>query len=195
MWGRVRQTSLRVAQILDASRALSPTHSWKVTVPVAAGLVIASAVMATEEPRLIGFQDAQPTVARLAVHSVDSDAIRPTNVVLRDTGIRPQRPAGIMRTPAVATRNKRLTTPKKSIRQENAEGVLAMARSKREPSLVHQTASIENTLVSTEAVFVVVEGHENSRSPQPVYEIRMWRVTVWHPRVASTTQEIPRKET
>jgi hypothetical protein len=71
------------------------------------------------------------------------------------------------------------------------------------------------SVVSTDAVFVIVEDREivssdqlesdqlrsdqyqsgQTPSAQAVYQIRVWRVMVWHPVVEQVSKEIPRKET
>jgi hypothetical protein len=45
----------------------------------------------------------------------------------------------------------------------------------------------------TETFFVVVEGHESGLSNQTVYQIQMWRLTVLHPAVDSSTRVHPKQ--
>jgi beta-lactamase regulating signal transducer with metallopeptidase domain len=70
--GRIRQTSLRVAQILNADRPSVPAHSWKPAVLLVAGFAIACATGISRAPRLVGFEDSLPKAAQIA--SGPSDA-------------------------------------------------------------------------------------------------------------------------
>jgi hypothetical protein len=64
--GRIRQTSLRVAQILDADRPSAPPHNWKPAVLLVAGFAIACAAGISRAPRLVGFDDSFPRPAQIA---------------------------------------------------------------------------------------------------------------------------------
>jgi beta-lactamase regulating signal transducer with metallopeptidase domain len=70
--GRIRQTSLRVAQILNADRPSAPAHGWKPAVLLVAGFAIACATGISRAPRLVGFEDSFPKAAQIA--SGPSDA-------------------------------------------------------------------------------------------------------------------------
>jgi beta-lactamase regulating signal transducer with metallopeptidase domain len=54
--GRVRHTSLRVAEILNPGRRVS-TAGWKPALSLIAAVSLGSAVLASREPQLISFQD------------------------------------------------------------------------------------------------------------------------------------------
>jgi beta-lactamase regulating signal transducer with metallopeptidase domain len=64
--GRIRQTSLRVAQILDADRPSAPRHNWKPAVLLVTGFAIACAAGISRAPRLVGFDDSFPKPAQIA---------------------------------------------------------------------------------------------------------------------------------
>ena len=64
--GRIRQTSLRVAQILDAERPSAPRPNWKPAVLLVTGFAIACAAGISRAPRLVGFDDSFPKPAQLA---------------------------------------------------------------------------------------------------------------------------------
>jgi hypothetical protein len=80
--GRIRQTSLRVAQILDADRPSVPTHSWKPAVLLVAGFAIACATGISRAPRLVGFEDSFPKVAQVASVASEPNIALPSNVFL-----------------------------------------------------------------------------------------------------------------
>ncbi len=66
--GRIRQTSLRVAQILDAKRDPGAGRAWKPAVSLVAGFAIVCMLGISREPKLIAFSDNGPTyVARSTV--------------------------------------------------------------------------------------------------------------------------------
>ena len=55
--GRIRQTSLRVAQILDVNRAPVTARAWKPAVSLLAGFALVCALSISRTPRLIAFAD------------------------------------------------------------------------------------------------------------------------------------------
>ena len=55
--GRIRQTSLRVAQILDVNRAPVTARAWKPAVSLVAGFALVCALGISRTPRLIAFAD------------------------------------------------------------------------------------------------------------------------------------------
>jgi len=64
--GRIRQTSMRVAQLLDSDRASAPRSGWKPAVLLVAGFAIACAIGISRAPRLIGFEDSLPKSTQIA---------------------------------------------------------------------------------------------------------------------------------
>jgi beta-lactamase regulating signal transducer with metallopeptidase domain len=80
--GRIRQTSLRVAQILDADRPSVPTHSWKPAVLLVAGFAMACATGISRAPRLVGFEDSFPKAAQIANLSSAPSAASPSPAFL-----------------------------------------------------------------------------------------------------------------
>jgi hypothetical protein len=61
-------------------------------------------------------------------------------------------------------------------------------------TMVHPTGSKIHSAPVTQTIFVVIESGDNTVSGQPVYQIQMWRVTLFHPAVDSGSQP-PRKTT
>lgn len=60
--GKLRQTSSRVAHILDGSRPKGSARAWKVAVSSVAGFAVACAVGVSRAPRLIAFEGDLPPV-------------------------------------------------------------------------------------------------------------------------------------
>ena len=103
--GRIRQTTLRVAQILNADRPSAPTYSWKPAVLLVAGFAIACATGISRAPRLVGFEDGlsaptqiasgssgpsdpSPSAAFLASYSASSSSAAP-QAIGAELGITP----------------------------------------------------------------------------------------------------------
>jgi hypothetical protein len=80
--GRIRQTSLRVAQILDADRPSAPAHGWKPAVVLVAGFAIACAAGISRAPRLVGFEDSSPKAAQIASVSSEPNVASPSAAFL-----------------------------------------------------------------------------------------------------------------
>jgi len=49
--------------------------------------------------------------------------------------------------------------------------------------------------VFTETLFVVIEGAENGGPDQPMFQIQLWRVVVFHPALDPDSDRIPAKQT
>jgi hypothetical protein len=61
-------------------------------------------------------------------------------------------------------------------------------------NMVHLASSKTGSVPVSQTIFVVIESGDNTVSGQPVYQIQMWRVTLFHPAVDSGSQP-PRKTT
>ena len=63
--GRMRHTTMRVAEILNPNRARAAQPTWKPALSLIAAFAVGAVVLASREPQLIAFQDssAQPTPA------------------------------------------------------------------------------------------------------------------------------------
>lgn len=70
--GRVRQTSLRVAQILDVNRPKSGSRTWRPAVALVAGFGIAAVAGVSTGPRLVAFGD-RPSAGGASTIAISSD--------------------------------------------------------------------------------------------------------------------------
>ena len=174
--GRIRQTSLRVAQILNGRRQASDARSWKPAASLVAGFALLCALGISRAPRLISFQDSAPT---------DSIAIAPNAPVAPavNASSKTDPPAPVvqvkMNTRVVSSTLKIPVVPA-SVRSTRAK----TARN----NMVHLASSRTNPAPATETVFVVIESGSNPASGQQVYRIQMWRLTVLHSAVDSDTK-------
>jgi hypothetical protein len=88
--GRIRQTSLRVAQILDvnrnANRPLGRGRSWKVAVGLVGAFALVCVIGVSRAPRLVAFSD---DASRTAGRTMDRAAGSSTATAVTDFGISP----------------------------------------------------------------------------------------------------------
>lgn len=195
--GRIRHTSLRVAQILDIDRPAGKTWSWKAGVSLMAGCAVVLVLCTSPAPKLIAFQDSAPNgVARNAgVASIDAGiggieglsqstalGARPWNAMLQG------QTAPVVRAIAKRTVNARH-------RVEPRRAVVAGSVSTPAANVVQKFAANATPLAFTETVFVVVEGGGPGEVVRPVYAIQVWRVMLLHQAVDPGSRTIPRKET
>jgi beta-lactamase regulating signal transducer with metallopeptidase domain len=169
--GRIRQTSLRIGQILNGHRPASDTRSWKPAASLVAGFALVSALGISRAPRLIAFQDSAPnhpmTIA--ADSPVAAPAVRASSTAIP--------PAPVVQ----AKLNTKVSASKIRIPVVTASVRAARARTARN-NMVHLASSKTKSAPVAETVFVVIESG-SSASGQQVYRIQMWRFTVLHPAV------------
>lgn len=193
--GRIRHTSLRVAQILDVNRPARSRSAWKSAFSLVAGFAVVCVWGVSRAPRLITFSDsvpqsaAPPAIVALtcSVESGVSTVATTAEVRGSKAEVRPH-PARVVQT---AVKQANATTSNRSA--QNLARVADIENSRRE-NMIHLT-DFDSSVVSTEAVFVVVEGPEMGTPEQPVYQIRVWRLTVFHPAVEQVSKATPHKET
>jgi beta-lactamase regulating signal transducer with metallopeptidase domain len=191
--GKIHQTSLRVAQILDANRPTGNGRSWKPAVSLVAVFAMTCVVGIARAPRLIAFSDSgtSPVSASAIDSSVDQVAAR------RMLAATPIVPVSAKLAPQRQLRLKKATSTTLATRR-NVEGFNRMqsATAERPPaSLVHLTRANTAPVAFTETLFVVVEGTQKGPTDEPVLQIQMWRVVVLHPAVAPNSNRIPAKQT
>ncbi len=191
--GKIHQTSLRVAQILDSNRA-PKGRSWKPVVSLVAVFAMTCVVGIARAPRLIGFSErgATPVSAAAVDASVDQVAARrmlaATSVVPVSAKIAPQ---GRL----VSAKMTTLGNHRKSKAPEAPPAIQSTPMKQRSATLVHLTSANAAPVAFTETLFVVVEGTQNGPSDEPVFQIQMWRVVVLHPAVDPDSNRIPAKQT
>lgn len=205
--GRMRQTSLRVAQILDADRASVPTHSWKPAVLLVAGFAMACATGISRAPRLVGFEDSFPTASQIAKLSSAPSAASPSAAFLALPPAPSQRASESTSTPRPV--KAKLTTRPRVIPATQANSDLAQdvywsvavfdANDSADDStndanipsaqpltsdLFYLTDFSKNPVPVTEAVWVIVEGRGPSLSgagsiPTGSTVPAVYRISVW----------------
>ena len=200
--GRIRQTSLRVAEILNVNRPKRNTVAWKPAVSLVAGFAIAFAVVDARAPRLIGF-------GADAFHPASSHVVAEAS----RTSLQPSHDAAFWPTTPKAT-NASLTTssPKVEIvpanfssarvsqpsRKVQARGATIRSKASRSEvtKMVHMTSFVDSGFVPfTETLFVVIEDGGVTVSDHPVYQIQMWHVLTFQQVLKPASNKAPQKET
>jgi beta-lactamase regulating signal transducer with metallopeptidase domain len=210
--GRIRHTSLRVAQILDGNRRTSPGRSWKPAVSFIAVFAIGCVAWMSRAPRLIAFQDrdaasiVSPPSARISP-SRNAAPVIPTSepsvskaisepsvpVVQASLKLHSTRRNFQSSKHAVALRAQ--TSSPIPLRADQASPIQTGPAQASLAQTYFHLANAEATPVAfTETLFVVIEGPETGSSDQPVFQIQWWQVTVLHPAV-DPDNKIPPKKT
>jgi bla regulator protein blaR1 len=217
--GRMRHTSLRVAQILNPNRP-SAAKSWKPALALIAVFAAGALVLGSKEPQLIAFEDASsarggadagvsPAVAsasraRTPLDPIPASFITGTSI----TGTSSLKSFPHHRTfRAVNKVDANQTTPSKiasTTPSQPAPNTAAtiqtgfiieseIANSPASASLIHLATFTDAT---SETIFLLVETRDSDRSisGRSMCQIQMWRVTLFHPAPAAA-KPIPNKET
>jgi beta-lactamase regulating signal transducer with metallopeptidase domain len=183
--GKVRQTSARVARILDVNRPAPAPHTSRMAVSLVAVLAIVCAVVYSRSPKLVGFERSP----QANEYETARSSVTPSVPLM-------ERIPGLTVSPAKLTQRS-LT---RKIRTKTANAVRAAALHSKSPkaaeeSLVHLTGSASAPVPYTETFWIVVESSGANREQQQVHQIQMWRVTVLRSVSSTTSNPIPRKET
>jgi len=195
--GRVRQTSQRIAEILDVNRAKESSGAWKPAVSLVAGLAIACAALGVRAPRLVGFENGQPpsssSQALTAENSLPSYDGAPFAVGPKATNLSlPDSSAKIQSVPA-----KLSTTTSQHSRTVQVQTATIHTRASRPvaSTMVHMTSVDSGFVPFTETLFVVIEDGRSAPSDQPVYHIQMWHVLTFQQVLTPASSKAPQKQT
>ena len=189
--GRIRQTSLRVSQILDVKRQPGAGRGWKPAVSLVAGFALVCMFGISREPKLIAFSE---NVADTKVSTTIASAIpgagttRISNAAFNSEASR------------IVPTSFKVHSVHRRVRTDGHISFIRDATAKQNTGSIalHTDVRLTNAtavpVVFTQTFFVVVDGSENGLSEQPVYQIQLWRVTVFHPVVEADGHRVPRKE-
>ena len=172
--GRVRQTSTRVAEILDVNRPRGNTRSWK-PVSLVAGFALVCAVGIARSPKLIAF-DAAPYIAQ--TNSVPADIT----------------PAQDFPQFVPATRAKLNLEPVHRTPTRVRPAATHSAMSKPKPNRMLHLTSVQQAPV-TETVFLLIQSADHSSSAPQIFQIQMWRVTLLRYVAPPVSTQTPTKKT
>jgi beta-lactamase regulating signal transducer with metallopeptidase domain len=193
--GKIRQTSLRVAQILDPDRPSASHRALKPAVALVALFAVATAVSVDHGPRLIAFGSNTPA-------PVDGSVATSTSPVMQsvsgrntarafDAVIRSTQKVGI--TPA----NLVLGTGHSKFQPNVLPGIAQVEKKRAEISRSHDKQAVRLVRAEvvpvpvTETMFLVIESRGVN---SPVYQIQMWHVTVLRMPVNTVDTQVLHKE-
>ena len=186
--GKLRHTSLRVAQILNVDRPANVARSWKPAAALVAGFAIASGVAISRAPNLITFQGpslTEPTAAAVPVEITPAPLLSLAH-------------SATFKMPSHSARAVSATPAKLRVRpaHQNSQTHVAKLNSSPRPPLTHEvrmTTSHDVAMPSTETLFFIVEDTTGTAGQQ-MYRLQLWRVIVFHP-VDDSEAHAPAKQT
>lgn len=210
---RARETSLRLAQILDADRPRA-TRVFKPALALMTAFAGVCLVILPDAPRLIGFENqlqpvsvataSAPLPRRTAAYVVPASMVVPAVVpaVVPETmrtGIEPGAVSAnrkVVATPAVYRPAKsagRRSAERKSGRLSLPQVVAATQERSRNP--VFATPAVANLRTPAPEFLVVMQTAEFDDQGSVVLSVRMWRVTFAAPRLNRVQQGVAAKST
>lgn len=192
--GELRQTSDRIAEILDVNRPATNAGSGTVAVSFVVALALACGVLYSTAPRLVAFGNSD----RTSQAEVASPKVLPPASVGTSTITEAE-----LSLPAVTKKSNQAVIPAKlhakaaAPRTPDPESVRvqqAKAHNTEENS-VHLTGLTTSTQPVTQMIWFVVESEGSDPAAPPVYQIQLWRVTVLRTVITAPSRQIPRSET
>jgi bla regulator protein blaR1 len=197
--GRIRQTSLRVAQILDVNRPAGGSRAWKSAVSLVAGFAVVCVLSVSRAPKLVAFQDNGTSSVASSSTATSLAAVPKTRAVFQPQPVH-FIPASLNTRPvhrnSGAYEGKAL---RKHIAAAKSSGS-AMAQTDLHRTGIELTNVRLNQaevapVVFTNTFFVIVDHGENGAVDQAVYQIQVWRVMILHPVADPGSNKIPAKQT
>lgn len=195
--GRIRQTSMRVARILDASHSRGSKHGWRTAVSLAT-LLIVCGLIGANEPHLIAFQNAGAPLQNVIPPHVS--AITPVSFKTAEAVV----PGSVSRSNSVRALAANHADRSAAHFAAAKRSELLVAAAKNHASLLHfasaQVTGVHTAIprhsqmVTSEAVFVVFENNGFGLSGQPIYEIEVVHVTVIRTSTSFVSSEVLHKE-
>jgi beta-lactamase regulating signal transducer with metallopeptidase domain len=188
--GRLRHTSLRVAQILDVNRPVGNSSTWRPAVLLVAAFAIACSVGISRAPRFIAFREGQsvrssPAANANAFRQPEPEFAAPPIPVTYTKAVESsQRPLRAVPARLSAVAPQRHSGPRQAF-----AGMKSRSSEPETDALVHQVSATSGPTLFTETVVVFVESGQN----RPAVQIQMWRVTILHYVAAPSNERIPRK--
>jgi beta-lactamase regulating signal transducer with metallopeptidase domain len=215
--GKIRQTSLRVARILDVNRTQGTGRAWKPAVSLIAAFAVICVAGVSRAPRLIAFSDtgSEHTAAPLAAATAHEAGMGQASGAMS---------AGLSVSEAISELPERMVPAKFILPQashplpKSSHTVRRHAKQQARVTLRSSNADWDNALPAnviptvaselnvrltdsdlvplfTETLFVVIQGGDNGSLGEPTLQIQMWRVVVFHPVVDPDSNRIPAKQT
>ncbi len=190
--GRIRQTSARVAEILDVNRPKANTRSWKPAVSLVAGFAVMCAVGASQAPTMIAFQEPARTPIAKRRASSDQMIASVANVNVNESVALSRSSAFLRPVPVIPAKLKLSPAHRNPVPRQNQKALQYAATSKPASAPVHLASSTNVAVPYTETVYLVVQGQGQD---QQAYQIQMWRVTLLRYVARPASAKAPKKQT
>jgi len=191
---KMRQTSRRVAQILDVNRPVA-TRVWKPALGLVTVFSTICLVVMSRAPVLVGFQDATPKVAMASSSPVSVGGIPVISASWSESSNRPVRRSisahKKVPLPAAKTNLARLDSQRPAVTSGEPETKLAVGQG------TEALVQVSDNLLSPngeQAVLLVMQTAQYGSSGQVFWTICVWRVTVIHPGQLPSENRIPAKQ-
>jgi beta-lactamase regulating signal transducer with metallopeptidase domain len=191
---RVRQTSLRVSQILDVNRS-GATQVWKPALYSVAGFSVICLVSLSHAPELVAFEDKAPNTAASEVASstvpvsATASSLLSRNVVVSAVSM-PAKRAGLTTHPSKSVLARRIIP-----RHDAAKPIEADFNQSRTDNLVQPKPAvfIEDAEAAPQTILVVMQSKQYSQAGPMLWRMCVWRVIVFDPSQISVQTRIPAK--
>lgn len=190
--GRVRQTSARVAKILEGNPR-NGQLSWKPAASLVAGFAVVFSVCVSKMPRIIAFQNHVPVQAAqrgapdrppaASVQGLVPDLLRPASVHSNP--------------PVLPTQAKFVNSPpaRRAVHKPTPRFQIAVRPKTEMNGIFHLASSNADIVPYSQTVLLVIQGTEQADPVSGVSGIQMWRITVLHYSVVPSIYKAPRKQT
>ncbi|HVN22174.1 MAG TPA: M56 family metallopeptidase [Dongiaceae bacterium] len=175
--GKIWQTSVRIARILEPNRPLEAGRSWRPALALMAACTVGLAISYSRVPKLIAFEDSPPT-HRVQVANAPTVATEPAPVV-----------------PVTQVKFSPASMPSKVNSRKTAQTSVRRNIAAKSQGMIRLAAAKSALAPATETVWVVVESRGWSPATVDSYEIQMWRVTVVQTVTRAPDRPIPPKQT
>jgi len=189
--GRIRQTTLRVTQILDPNRPSPQSWAVKPAVSLVAVFALACGGWAARTSRLIAFEDASPVHASVSTVPAFSPAFKDSNAAgkIIPAVSKSSQPVGVTQ----AKLNQRRVGSRPSVPARSRD-LQYLQRKARPEQLVKLTSTASTAVPVTETIFLVIENRTADPAGASAYQIQMWHVTVLRSVVDPAVTQVPRKQ-
>lgn len=188
--GHVRQTSARIAQILDVNRTALTSRSWGTAVSIVGVLALGCGLLYSRTPGLVAFgnsNDSHEAETASIVTHVAPEAATPRSAAVVEAKFSDHSRPGKL--------NANLLDRKQTIPERTWALQASKSTKSRNENLFHLTTSKVSTVPVTETFWVVVQSEAMDPAAPPVYRMQMWRVTVLRTVISAPSRQISRSET
>lgn len=195
--GRVRQTSQRIAEILDVNRPRAGASTWKPAVSLVAGFAIAFAMLGARASRVVAFSSGQSQGASSPAAALANSQRSYENSPLLAVP-RPTNTSFTTSSPKIRIVPAKLNTRVSQHSRDLQARTVAIHRKISLPEaakMVHLTSVASDSIPFAETLFVVIEDGGTALSDHPTYRIQMWHLLTFQQVFKPASSKAPQKQT